>query len=296
MASNDQVDLFLSSIIDAPIKDQRDIMEFPHFALAKRARMDPMIYDDRKRGIHVEVRPGHKGIATIWDKDVMIYCSSLINEQIERGLTPARTIQFHAYDFLRLARRGEGKRSYQLLQDALDRLQSTAIRTTIKTGEKEEKRFFSWIESARIVERKTPSGKDRMAAIEVTLNEWNFRALTKDRTVLTIDSRYFSLKGGVERRLYELARKHCGHQPRWDISLINLWKKCGSQTELRFFKVNLLKIIEADPLPSYSISASFDPKRKPGPPTDTHEVTRRYQKNENMIISFRPKEGITVLE
>ncbi|WP_193189021.1 replication initiator protein A [Nisaea sediminum] len=291
MASDHQVDLFLTSIIDAPVKDQRDLMEFPHFALAKQARYEPMIYENPKRGIRVEVRAGHKGIATIWDKDVMIYCASLINEQIERGQTPTATIQFHAYDFLRLAGRGTGKRSYQLLQEALDRLQSTSVRTTIKAGDKEEKRFFSWIESARIIERKNAAGNERMAAIEVTLNQWIFRALTQDRSVLTIDSRYFSLKGGLERRLYELARKHCGRQKRWDISLENLWEKCGSQTELRFFKRDLLKIIDADTLPSYSIAASFDPKKKPVAPMDSPSVRRRYAKNANMIISFFLREA-----
>ena len=66
-----QVDLFLDSIVNAPMKDDRALMEFPFFSLQKAPRLRPLVYDDGK--IKIEVRPGDRGIATIWDKDVLIY-------------------------------------------------------------------------------------------------------------------------------------------------------------------------------------------------------------------------------
>ena len=78
-----------------------------------------------------------------------------------------------------------------------------------------------------------------MAACEITLNDWMFRAIVKDRRVLTIDNGYFRLTMGLKRRLYELARKHCGHQERWVIALPRLIEKCGSVLEPRFFKPQL---------------------------------------------------------
>ena len=36
-----------------------------------------------------------------------------------------------------------------------------------------------------------------------------------------------------KRRLYELARKHLGQQPIWQIGLPRLAEKCGSRRELR---------------------------------------------------------------
>ena len=66
-----QVDLFLDSIVNAPMKDDRALMEFPFFSLQKAPRLRPLVYDDGK--VKIEVRPGDRGIATIWDKDVLIY-------------------------------------------------------------------------------------------------------------------------------------------------------------------------------------------------------------------------------
>lgn len=287
------VDLFLTSIVDAPVKDNRALMEFPHFSLEKQPRFEPFVYEDKDRGIKIEIKPGHNGMATIWDKDVLIYCASLINDMIERGETPQMTLQFHAYDFLRLTGRGTGKRAYELLLAALDRLQSTSIRTTITSGtaEERERTFFSWVENARVLERKNKNGDKVMQAVQVTLNPWLFRALVEDRAVLTINSSYFRLTKGIERRLYEIARKHCGHQNSWTISLEKLWRKCGSTMELRFFKRTVKQIIERQSLPDYDISASFDKAagsfmREMAPP----QLSRRWGRNEKILVTFTRKQ------
>ena len=44
MPVNSQVDLFLDSMVNAPIKDDRVLMEFPFFSLQKQPRMDPIVY------------------------------------------------------------------------------------------------------------------------------------------------------------------------------------------------------------------------------------------------------------
>jgi hypothetical protein len=59
---------------------------------------------------------------------------------------------------------------------------------------------------------------------------------------------------GLERRLYEIARKHCGQQKRWQIGLPRLAEKCGTTQELRFFKKDLLRAIERSRLPEYEIA------------------------------------------
>ena len=69
--SGKQVDLFLDQLADAPVKDERALMEFPFFSLQKRPRMTPFVFDDGT--VKIEIQPGHKGIATIWDKDILIY-------------------------------------------------------------------------------------------------------------------------------------------------------------------------------------------------------------------------------
>jgi len=244
-----QVDLFLDQLIDAPIKDEQRLMEFPFFSLQKQPRLDPFIYDDGN--VRIEISPGQKGIATIWDKDILIYIGSLLNDKIERGQTVGRTITFPAYDFLRSTNRGTGKRAYELFLDALFRLRSTTIVTTIEAGGQRERRGFGWIESWRIIERETGGGKKAMAAVEITINDWMFRSIVKDRRILTISRDYFKLGMGIERRLYELARKHVGAQVEWWVSLGRLHEKCGSLDTLRKFKLRLKKIAEAQSLPEY---------------------------------------------
>ncbi|MFD1810575.1 replication initiator protein A [Gemmobacter lanyuensis] len=78
--------------------------------------------------------------------------------------------------------------------------------------------------------RKTRGG--RMISVTVTLSDWLFRAVL-GRSVLTLSRDYFSLRKPLERRIYELARKHCGRQPDWRVSLAVLHKKAGSAAPLR---------------------------------------------------------------
>lgn len=250
--SEHQIDLFLDSLVGAPLKDDRALMEFPFFSLQKQPRMEPLVYDDGRAQIRIE--PGPKGLATIWDKDVLLYVVSLLNERIERGMSVEHTVRFSAHDLLKVTGRGTGKRSYELLLDALYRLRSTNIMTSIESAEERDRRGFGWIETWRVVERKTLTGRRIMAAIEITLNDWMFRALVKDRRVLTINPAYFDLESGLGRRLYELGRKHLGEQAIWKIGLEKLARKIGTTRELRFFKRDLLKIIKNNTIPDYSLS------------------------------------------
>lgn len=55
----------------------------------------------------------------------------------------------------------------------------------------------------------------------------------------------------MERRLYEIARKFCGNQKKWQIGLINLQEKTGSNAPVKKFRLNLREIIEADHTPFY---------------------------------------------
>ena len=287
-----QVDLFLDSLINAPITDDRALMEFPFFSLQKTPRLKPLVYDDGT--VKVEVRPGDRGIATIWDKDVLIYIASIINDRIERGMPVEKTIRFNAHNLLKVTGRGTGKRAYELLLDAMFRLRSTTIVTTIASDEVKERRGFGWIETFRVLEKKNRGGAQVMAACEITLNDWMFRAIVKDRRVLTIDSGYFKLSMGLKRRLYELARKHCGHQPRWIISLPKLIEKCGSVMEPRFFKPQLRRVIEHDDLPEYHIAMSFDPKTKADAENGGFE-SRRWASNERILVTIWPRDSQTVL-
>ena len=89
-----------------------------------------------------------------------------------------------------------------------------------------------------------------MIAVEVTLSKWLFNAV-QAHEVLTINSDYFRLRRPIERRLYELARKHCGDQARFVIGLELLQEKCGSRSSLKEFRRSLRELIREDTLPDY---------------------------------------------
>lgn len=257
-----QVDLFLDSLVNAPVKDEQRLMEFPFFGLQKQPRMQPFVYDDGQ--VKIEISPGEKGIATIYDKDVLIYCASVINDRMERGLEVSETVRFAPYDFLRLTGRGTGKDAYEAFLDSLFRLRSTTIRTSIATGDQPpERRGFGWINDWRAIEREAADGSTRMYGVEVTLNRWMFRAVVQDRRVLSINPRYFRLTMALERRVYELARKHCGRQDEWRISLKRLHEKCGANDTLRKFKWRLSQIVDRDLIPDYYIELTMDPNSWP---------------------------------
>lgn len=283
MPASQQVDLFLDSLVNAPLKDDRALMEHPFFALAKNPRFDPIEYDDGR--VKIRVTAGEKGIATIWDKDILIYVASLLNDRIERGAPVERTMRFAAYDFLRLTGRGTSATVYQQMIDALFRLRSTTITTSIASAGEQDDRGFGWIDSYRVVRREAGQGERRvMAAIEVTLTDWMYRALVKERRVLTINPRYFQLTKGIERRLYELARKHLGRQADWTIGLGRLAEKVGSVRDLRKFKSELSAIIEADTIPDFGL-ALLDP-----PP----EVPARRRNEETKVCFWHRDSAVDV--
>ena len=72
--------------------------------------------------------------------------------------------------------------------------------------------------------------------------------------VLTLHRDYFRLRKPIERRIYELARKHCGQQASWKVSLDILFKKSGSQGTDRRFRFAVKELAGSDHLPDYLVS------------------------------------------
>ena len=149
-------------------------------------------------------------------------------------------------------------RGYELLKDALRRLQGTQIETNLRQGGKEYFKVFGLIDSAEIV-KETRDG--RMLDVEVTLSDWVFDAIENNH-VLTLNRQYFKLRKPLERRLYEIARKHCGAQSAWKVGAELLRDKCGSSSTLKEFRRLLGKIIEDDAehdhMPDYAFAIEGD--------------------------------------
>lgn len=100
-------------------------------------------------------------------------------------------------------------------------------------------------------------GEWRLDYCEVVLSDWVMRAIEGDE-VVTISNDYFRLRRPLERRIYEIARKHCGSQKRWHINLAKLQDKTGSNAPLKKFRLNIRQIIEGDHLPFYTLELTSD--------------------------------------
>jgi hypothetical protein len=233
-------DFFVCDVFDGSMKGDAAAMEHPLFSLSKKPDMKTRRYENGDRWL--EVRPSTKGLANVFDRDILIYCISQLVAAKNAGKAISKTLQLKAYDLLICTNRDTSGRGYLGLRDALTRLQGMQIETNITTGGVEEMEVFSLINRGKVV-RATRDG--RMLEVEIELSKWMWESV-EALEVLTLDRRYFQLAKPLERRLYEIARKHCGNQSRWPIGLDNLRNKCGSQSTLKEFRRMLEDIIEDD--------------------------------------------------
>ena len=241
-------DFFVCDIFDAAPKGDLGSMEHPFFSLATRP--DRTIRRYEHNGVSVTVTPSVRGRATIHDKDILIYCISQLMAAVNRGRAISRRLTLTAHDLLVATRRDTGGDSYARLREAFERLAGTRITTNLTTGEVETTTGFGLIEGWEIV-RRTKGG--RMVSVTVILSDWLFRAV-EAKSVLTLSRDYFTLRKPLERRVYELARKHCGGQREWRVSVATLHRKAGSDAPLRVFRAAIRRMIADAGLPDYTLT------------------------------------------
>ena len=251
-----KADFFVCDVLDAALKGDNASMEHPIFSLSKKPDLKVRTY--RNGESWAEVRPSIKGLATVFDRDILIYCISQLMAAVNDARPISQTLRLRAHDLLIATNRDTSGRGYLQLREAFERLQGTQIATNVVTGGKETFDVFSLINRARIV-RETRDG--RMQEVEIELSDWVFQAV-EAHEVLTLDRRYFQLAKPLERRLYELARKHVGQQASFRIGIDKLRNKCGSQSTLKEFRRLLQSIVDDDRMhdhmPGYAFSISED--------------------------------------
>ncbi len=237
-----QADFFVRDIFDAAPKGDMASMEHPVFST--KPDLNERRYENGRA--FVKVTPSIKGLATVHDRDILIFCISQIVAALNDGREVGQTLRFRAYDLLTATNRSTDGRGYE-------QLASTRIETNVTTGDVEVLDDFGLIDRYRIV-RETRDG--RMQEVEVKLSDRVFNAV-KSREVLTLHRNYFRLRKPLERRLYEIARKHCGAQSEWAIGLEKLKYKCRSHSTGKEFKRLVQKIVEEDEthqhIPDYSL-------------------------------------------
>ena len=244
-----QKELFICDVADAALKDIMPQLEHPFYSLSKKPDLTIRHYEHN--GNSIEITPSVKGLATIYDKDILIYCISQIMEKLKRGEPVSQKVRINSKELLIFTNRGVGGKDYKALSESLDRLAGTVIKTNITTGGVTEESNFGLVNKTSL---KRKNGLDgRLLWCELELSDWVFNAI-REQEVLTLHPDYFRLRKPLERRVYEVARKHCGQQAKWSISVTLLHKKSGSRSTLRLFRQMLKNLAEHDHLPDYSVN------------------------------------------
>ena len=243
-----QRELFLCDVSDAVIKGDQASLEHPVFSLSKKPDMEVKIYENN--GNTLQVIPSFHGHATIYDKDVLTYAVSKIMQAKKEGKEISPNVVFEAQDALKFMNRSSGGREYRALEKALMRLQGTQLKTDIKTGDEIQTDIFGLLDRAKIHRK---HGDGRVLSWGVTVSDWVFNAIVANE-VLTLHPQYFRLRRPIDKRIYEIARKHCGNQKQWSISLELLKKKSGWVGTIRLLRGIVRGLAESQHLPDYNIA------------------------------------------
>ncbi|MFC0205338.1 replication initiator protein A [Novosphingobium soli] len=277
-----QGELFqLDSPLTGEIRGERSLMAFPFFALSKNAWMKPLAY--ATSDVSIEVRPSARGVATIYDKEIVLYIASLMASKLEQGLPVAQDFVFTAHDLFSVTGANHSARSYTRLADALERLQGTQIRTNIEAGGEGEDGFFSWLSEARLQYARSRNGDKRLKAVKVRLCDWLFRAILRDRQVLDYAATYFQL-GPIERRIYEVARSTCVEGEALEIDLQTFRLQIGFQNHLANFRMAMRQIAAEDTVPDYHLQLVEAPPAPGAAGTKGRKAGRA-----KVIITRRPE-------
>ena len=260
-------------------KDDMASMEHPVFSLTTHTDKRILYYEHN--GNSIRIIPSILGLPTIHDKDILIYAASHLRAAITSGEVPSRTVRFTAHDFFTSIGRSVSGDSYERFKDALNRLRGTTIHTNIKTGRYRIEEGFGLIDVWRAVKE---DATGRVIAVEIELSKWLYNAILSNE-LLTVSPDYFNLRKPMERRIYEIARKHCGDQERFKIGLEKLQLKVGSSSALREFRRSIREIVTDNHLPDYEIALSDD---------DQVAFTNRAKKHVTTVqqtgfISLRPE-------
>jgi len=254
--SRNKITRELTEFIKDPrdIRDIMELMEIPIVALSKN-RTAPIVYEtpDGKAKVKISCHAPHY-VASIYDWDIILFVSSKLQETInsKSDILP-RTLIIPRHELLKAIYKHDGKTNRKELEAALSRLQLTGIETNIHNEDYRYRAGFSFLDSWRYTERKD------IKEFRITLSEWLYEITCTKGALLKVHPEYFKITSGFKKFLYRTARKHVGTQNEsWLFSIETLYKKSGSEQELRKFKHDLKKSVKDNDIPGYFLEWIID--------------------------------------
>ena len=149
-------DFFILDVADAAPKDDLASMEHPVFSLSVKPDMRELEYEHNGRRLRVV--PSGKGLATIMDKDILLYCISKMVHQKNSGEEITPWVEMSAHEVMVATNWRTNDASYQRFEEALIRLKGTVLLTDIATDGHTQTRGFGLIDEFEI-NRKNAKGE-----------------------------------------------------------------------------------------------------------------------------------------
>ena len=243
-------DFFVLDTIDMAPRSDMATMEHPIYSLSTVPERRRLSYQNGD--VRVEIIPSSIGLPTVFDKDIVIYCISKLMQAKNQGEAIKQEVRLTTHDLLVETNRPTNNLGYERLLPALNRLRGVVINTTISTGDTRTTRGFGLIDSFEY-NRKGSMHAERLKYLDIKLSDWVYRAINSSE-VLPINRDYFRLRAPVDRRIYEIVRKHCGKQASWRVGLELLQKKVGSKQAEKHFHSHLRHLVRSNHLPDYAVT------------------------------------------
>ena len=172
-------DFFVLDILDVVPRSDMASMEHPVFSLSTKPETRELVYEHD--GNRLEIIPSVRGLPTVFDKDILIYCISKLMHMKNSGQTIGPKVRLTTHDLLVATNRPTNNLGYEPVEYALERMAGTVIKTTLETGDEATVEGFSLIASFKY-NRKGSMHAERLRYLEVTLCEWLFRAIELGRS------------------------------------------------------------------------------------------------------------------
>jgi len=216
-------------------RNERNLMLFPFCSTAKAKRVKGIRYvsADGKRWLEVTANYDY-GMAKIWDFDILRFALSKAGEvALQVGYFPPY-VDFTAYECLKaIGRDAKAGKNYIWIEEAFDRLVSTAYKGNIFKEDEQRSETFTLINIECIKDE-----NKRIHKIRVHFNK-RIQESAKLRGLLVIDSVIFREDAGIKKRLLELVAVSMGKESSWTVGLERLQALCAHDGELKEFKRQL---------------------------------------------------------
>ena len=138
-------DFFVLDVFDVTLRSDIGSMEHPVFSLSTKPDTRALLYEHD--GTKIEIIPGVRGLPSVFDKDVLIYCISKLMHLKNAGKPIGPKVRLTTHDLLVSTNRPTNNLGYERLEASLERLAGTVIKTTIETGEEATVSGFALISS-----------------------------------------------------------------------------------------------------------------------------------------------------